>query len=127
MVEIRAKDFERPPDDGLLFGRDSFRRMHHESRFPGGAEHRDCGSGNRRRRRLRPVVRSLHDHGSDDCLRVSDWGSSFPVFFISISSQIWHKNVECHLADQILLRSDHPNSRIALIAHSAVLASLRAR
>ena len=49
------------------------------------------------------IVRSLHDHGSDDCLRVSDWGSSFPVFFISISSQIWHKNVEHHLADQILL------------------------
>jgi pimeloyl-ACP methyl ester carboxylesterase len=66
------------------------------------------------------IVRSLHDHGSNDCLRVSDWGSSFPVFFISISSQTWHKNVERNLADQILLwRADHPNSRIALIAHSA--------
>ena len=66
------------------------------------------------------VVRSLHDHGNDDCLRVCDWGSSFPIFFISISSQTWHKNVERHLADQILQwRSDHPNSRIAVIAHSA--------
>jgi pimeloyl-ACP methyl ester carboxylesterase len=66
------------------------------------------------------IVRSLHDHGSDDCLRVSDWGSSFPIFFISISSQTWHKNVERHLADQILQwRANHPNSRIALIAHSA--------
>jgi len=66
------------------------------------------------------VVRSLHDHGSDDCLRISDWGSSFPIFFISISSQTWHKNAERHLADQILQwRADHPNSRIALVAHSA--------
>ncbi len=66
------------------------------------------------------IVHSIHDHGSDDCLRVSDWGSSFPIFFISISSQTWHKNVERHLADQILLwHIDHPNFRIALIAHSA--------
>jgi pimeloyl-ACP methyl ester carboxylesterase len=66
------------------------------------------------------IIRSLRDHGSDDCLCVSDWGSTFPVFFISISSQTWHKNAERHLADQILFwRADHPNSRIALIAHSA--------
>jgi pimeloyl-ACP methyl ester carboxylesterase len=66
------------------------------------------------------IVCSLHDRGSSDCLRVSDWGSSLPIFFISISSQSWHKNVERHLADQILeWRSGHPNSRIALIAHSA--------
>jgi pimeloyl-ACP methyl ester carboxylesterase len=66
------------------------------------------------------IVRSLHDHGSNDCLRVSDWGSSFPIFFISISSQSWHKNVEHDLADQILhWRADHPNARIALVAHSA--------
>src|SRR5271155_5798888 len=66
------------------------------------------------------IIRSLHDHGSSDCLRVSDWGSSFPIFFISISSQTWHQNAERHLADQIILwHSDHPNSRIALIAHSA--------
>jgi len=66
------------------------------------------------------IVRSLHDHGSDDRLCVSDWGSSFPIFFISISSQTWHQNAEHHLADQILQwRADHPNSRLALIAHSA--------
>jgi len=66
------------------------------------------------------VIRCLHDHGDTDCLRVSDWGSSYPIFFISISSHSWHESAERKLADQILQwRSDHPNSRIVLIAHSA--------
>jgi pimeloyl-ACP methyl ester carboxylesterase len=55
-----------------------------------------------------------------DCLRVCDWGSSWPVFFISISSRDWHQDAERRLSDQIeRWRKDHPNSRIVLIAHSA--------
>ncbi|HEX4056671.1 MAG TPA: alpha/beta hydrolase [Tepidisphaeraceae bacterium] len=66
------------------------------------------------------IVHSLHDHGSTDCLRVWDWGSSYPVFVISISSRIWHYISENHLANQIIQwRTDHPHSRIVLIAHSA--------
>lgn len=66
------------------------------------------------------ALRSLHDHGSHDCLRVSDWGSSLPVFVISISSSAWHRNAETKLAADILRwRKSHPDSRIALIAHSA--------
>ena len=66
------------------------------------------------------ILQSLHDHGSTDCLRVWDWGSSYPLFVISISSRTWHHISERHLADQIIRwRQDHPHSRIVLIAHSA--------
>jgi pimeloyl-ACP methyl ester carboxylesterase len=66
------------------------------------------------------ILDSLHDHGCDDSLRVWDWGSSYPLFMISISSQTWHDVSEEHLADQIIQwRKRHPHSRIALIGHSA--------
>src|SRR5579872_6208444 len=66
------------------------------------------------------IIKSLHDHGDEDCLRVCDWGSSYPIFFISIASQSWHKNVERDLAEQIVQwRTAHSNSRIVVIAHSA--------
>lgn len=66
------------------------------------------------------VLRSLRDHGSEDCLQVSDWGSSLIICPISISSHAWHQNAEHNLAVRIVQwRQAHPNSRIALIAHSA--------
>jgi len=68
----------------------------------------------------RQIVESLRQHGSRDCLRVSDWGSSFPVFFISISSHAWHEHAERQLAGEIIQWHEaHPNARLALIAHSA--------
>ena len=66
------------------------------------------------------VVHSLEVHGSGDCLSVSDWGSSWPIFFISVSSAQWHRNAELHLAEQITQRREkHPTGRIVLVAHSA--------
>jgi hypothetical protein len=66
------------------------------------------------------VVHSLQTHGSGDCLCVSDWGSSWPVFLISVSSAGWHRDAELHLTQRITQwRRDHPGSRIVLIAHSA--------
>jgi pimeloyl-ACP methyl ester carboxylesterase len=66
------------------------------------------------------IIRSLEDHGSNDCLCVSDWGSSFPICPISISSSGWHRSAERNLATQIVQwRQAHPDSRIAIIAHSA--------
>jgi pimeloyl-ACP methyl ester carboxylesterase len=66
------------------------------------------------------VVHSLEVHGSGDCLCVSDWGSTWPVFFISVSSEGWHRDAEMHLAEQITQwREKHPGARIVLIAHSA--------
>lgn len=66
------------------------------------------------------IVHSLRDHGSPDCLEVSDWGSSYPIFFISISSQTWHDHAESDLCAKIeSIRANHPGGRIALIAHSA--------
>jgi pimeloyl-ACP methyl ester carboxylesterase len=66
------------------------------------------------------VVHSLEVQGSDDCLCVSDWGSSWPVFFISVSSMQWHRDAELRLAQQITQwRQKHPEGRIVLIAHSA--------
>jgi pimeloyl-ACP methyl ester carboxylesterase len=66
------------------------------------------------------VVRSLHDHGSDDCLRVYDWGSSWFLVLRSIGSSDLHDHAEHRLAERIIQwRSDHPGSRIALIGHSA--------
>lgn len=66
------------------------------------------------------VVRSLHDHGSDDCLRVYSWGYPWPLFWLTNSSSNLHDFAERQLADQIARwRMDHPHSRIVLIAHSA--------
>jgi len=66
------------------------------------------------------VVHSLHDHGSEDCLRVYDWGSSWFLFLRSIGSSQLHDSAEFRLAQQIIQwRTDHPHSRIALIGHSA--------
>jgi len=66
------------------------------------------------------VVRSLYDHGSDDCLRVFGWGYSWPLFWFTISSSTLHDFTERQLADQIAQwRMDHPHSHIVLIAHSA--------
>jgi pimeloyl-ACP methyl ester carboxylesterase len=66
------------------------------------------------------VLHSLEAHGSGDCLQVSDWGSAWPVFFFSISSEAWHRDAEEHLAEEITQwRREHPGSRIVLIAHSA--------
>jgi pimeloyl-ACP methyl ester carboxylesterase len=66
------------------------------------------------------IASSLHDSGCEDCIRVSDWGSSYPVFFISIALRSWHQSAERRLAGQILVwRKEHPGGRIALIAHSA--------
>ncbi len=66
------------------------------------------------------IIDSLRDHGSPDCLEVSDWGSSYPIFFISIASQSWHDHAERDLCAKIeSIRANHPGGRIALIAHSA--------
>jgi pimeloyl-ACP methyl ester carboxylesterase len=66
------------------------------------------------------VVRSLYDHGSDDCLRVFSWGYSWPLFWFTNSSGTLHNFTEQQLADQIVeWRSNHPHSHIVLIAHSA--------
>ncbi len=66
------------------------------------------------------VVQALRDGGSNDCLAVSDWGSSYPLFFISISSGAWHESAEKKLAAKLVeWRAAHPQSRLALIAHSA--------
>jgi pimeloyl-ACP methyl ester carboxylesterase len=66
------------------------------------------------------IIRSLRDHGSPDCLEVCDWGSSYPIFFISIASQTWHDHAERDLCAKIeSIRANHPGGRIALIAHSA--------
>ncbi len=66
------------------------------------------------------VIHSLRDHGSTDCLEVCDWGSSYPIFFISIASQTWHDHAERDLCAKIeSIRANHPGGRIALIAHSA--------
>lgn len=66
------------------------------------------------------VVRSLYDHGSDDCLRVFSWGYSWPLFWFTNSSEALHDFTEQQLADQIVQwRADHPHSQIVLIAHSA--------
>jgi hypothetical protein len=66
------------------------------------------------------VVHSLETHGSGDCLCVSDWGSSWPIFLISLESADWHRNAEAELADRISRwHRVHPGSRIVVIAHSA--------
>jgi pimeloyl-ACP methyl ester carboxylesterase len=66
------------------------------------------------------ILDSLREHGSQDCLQVSDWGSSYPIFFISISSPTWHEHAERDLAGKIeAIRAAHPDARIAFIAHSA--------
>jgi pimeloyl-ACP methyl ester carboxylesterase len=66
------------------------------------------------------LAQTLATAEPDDCISVSDWGSSWPVFLISISSTSWHKNAEQHLADCIIQwRTQRPHSQIVLIAHSA--------
>src|ERR1700683_2342633 len=59
------------------------------------------------------ILDSLREHGDRDCLRVCDWGSSYPIFFISISCKSWHEHVERDLAKKIeTIRAAHSDARI---------------
>jgi pimeloyl-ACP methyl ester carboxylesterase len=66
------------------------------------------------------IVHGLKDAGSPDCLRIFNWGCSWALFPVTLSSGSLHHDAEFKLAAQIIQwRKDHPGSRIALIGHSA--------
>ena len=66
------------------------------------------------------IVHGLRDAGSQDCLRIFNWGCSWALFPVTLSSSSLHHDTERKLAGQIMQwRKDHPGCRIVLIAHSA--------
>jgi pimeloyl-ACP methyl ester carboxylesterase len=66
------------------------------------------------------LAHTLADNDPDAYVLVTDWGSSWPVFLISISSTSWHQNAEARLAKRIIeWESTHQDGHLALIAHSA--------
>jgi len=66
------------------------------------------------------IVHGLRDAGSQDCLRIFNWGCSWALFPVTLSSSALHHDTERKLAEQITQwRNDHPGCRIVLIGHSA--------
>jgi pimeloyl-ACP methyl ester carboxylesterase len=66
------------------------------------------------------VVHALQDAGSRDCLCVFNWGCSWALFPITLSSSGLHHDTERRLAQHVIQwRKDHPGSRIVLVGHSA--------